>query len=139
MVHIEAHADEDSDEHVPRNLHNAAELFLKKGKLLAVKRLQECTMSFFKLVELQPKADTINVGHACICWTCGHCGLQREDGRATSQNKPGRCINCGDEQTNYLQCIPSNGGAAPWIELVAPKSTEDSVADSEVDKAMESL
>jgi hypothetical protein len=121
MVHIEAHPDEENDANFPRNLHNVAELFLARECLGPAKRLQDCTLAFLSLVEQKPAANSVKVGRACICWTCGYCGLERSgessDKAVVSCTKTtGICSRCGCAQTNFVNAVLSNGAAIPWLE-----------------------
>ena len=64
---------EGKDTNFPRNLHNAAELFLKVGMAANAKRLHDATSSLFDFYAAGPDGrTTLSMGRGCVCWNCGH-------------------------------------------------------------------
>jgi len=133
---------EGSDANFPRNLHNAAELFLRVGMVPNVVRLKETTDKELELYESpNNEGRGVKLGRACVCWTCGHCGIPKDYKEQNSQ-PPGPCFNCDEiDQVNWLRIVKSSrsnsnddddvGSAElPWIE-VAPM-TEKQAEEMEV-------
>lgn len=119
-IHVEPNAGEENDSNIPRNLHNAAELFLKTGNVSAAQQMQRCALVFFALVEGRCKSETTVTGRACICWLCGHCGLERQAPNAPVAPAQGAraCNQCGESlQTNYVQVVLADGVIIPWKEI----------------------
>merc|ERR1712150_323061 len=83
-IAVEPNVGEEGDANFPRNLHNAAELLIRTGSVDAFKRLQRCTRAFFELFERGAGDDDV-VGRACVCWRCGHCGLERQPPESSTQ------------------------------------------------------
>lgn len=128
-VQVEPTPEEPEDSNMPKNLHNAAELFLKSGNLEAARTLQRCAQKFFTLFELGPNAVKTKLGRGCICWSCGHCGIEQD-----LRKCPVSCSS--DAQVNYVQVRASGGAVVPWIEenSCAPEATKPSqVRTSEVE------
>lgn len=129
--------DETNDKNFPRNLHNAAELFLRVGMLNNVETLKGCTDKMMSLYADNPDGVTgVRLGEACICWNCGYCGLPKgfqEDFIPTSsktkkKSPPGPCNGCGEaDQVNWVRVTSRNEktiSEMPWIE-VAPLTEEE--------------
>mmetsp|Transcript_9993 Transcript_9993/g.25497 ORF Transcript_9993/g.25497 Transcript_9993/m.25497 type:complete len:270 (-) Transcript_9993:1473-2282(-) len=124
FVQVEPNPGEESDANFPRNLHNAAELFLRAGLLPNAQRLHAAVSKLFTLLEQGPDGRTTHtVGRACVCWGCGHVGLPA-NADSCSERGPtptGICRQCGgSEQTNFVRDLcplagvqgPSAGGCA---------------------------
>lgn len=134
-IHVEPNAGEEDDANIPKNLHNAAELFHKTGNVDAVQRMQRCTAVFFALVEGRCKVESVNEGHACLCWLCGHCGLERSSLSAPVVLGKGArmCNQCGESaHTNYVQVVLADGITVPWREIGATKIEDTTVRIEEV-------
>lgn len=128
-IHVEPNSGEEDDSNIPKNLHNAAELFIQAGKTTAAQQMQRCTAVFFALVEGRCKADNTSIGRACVCWQCGHCGLGRSPETASRT-----CSSCGEKsQTNYVQVVLADGVAIPWREINSSPSVSASLVCSAVD------
>lgn len=118
--------DEGRDANFPRNLHNAAELFLKCGLVPNAVKLKEHTDALLELYEKDPSLKgSVKLGRACVCWSCGHVGIPRDYSQA--QVKPGPCFHCQEtNQINWVKILAPNnntGGkgeedsdSLPWIE-----------------------
>mmetsp|Transcript_7803 Transcript_7803/g.11900 ORF Transcript_7803/g.11900 Transcript_7803/m.11900 type:complete len:256 (+) Transcript_7803:71-838(+) len=79
MIRVEPKVGEGSDANFPRNLHNAAELFLRVNMVEAADRLQQCTSSMLDIYATNPDGSTgVSIGRACVCWNCGHVGLPQQ-------------------------------------------------------------
>ena len=136
--------DELNDTNMPKNLHNAAELFLRVGMVDAAERVKKNVADLLEVYVNNPdgKSNFI-VGRGVVCWACGYCGIPKGDG-ATTQNgysikddlvkiPPGPCNNCGEtEQVNWLRVTKPAVDATkknkkkeelPWIE--APPLSEE--------------
>lgn len=125
-IHVEPKMGEDSDEKMPKNLHNAGELFLETGRTDAAQKMQQCAQVFFALVEGRCNSEASVKGQACICWACGHCGLERVDSKSLSNagTRVQICNRCGEStQTNSLQVILADGLTIPWQEASADAGT----------------
>ncbi len=130
---------EGNDRNFPRNLHNAAELFLRVGMVDNAERLKECGDKLISLYEDNPDGKTgIRVGQACVCWSCGYCGLpkgyQNLYGNNNKQKEiikfpPGPCFNCNEtDQINWLQVTEKQGKKVieiPWIETATLTEEEE--------------
>eukprot|EP00563_Minutocellus_polymorphus_P010612 CAMPEP_0181071566 /NCGR_PEP_ID=MMETSP1070-20121207/28108_1 /TAXON_ID=265543 /ORGANISM="Minutocellus polymorphus, Strain NH13" /LENGTH=199 /DNA_ID=CAMNT_0023152567 /DNA_START=15 /DNA_END=614 /DNA_ORIENTATION=+ len=131
--------DEVNDSNMPRNLHNAAELFLRVGMVENAERVKDTTGRMLDMYADNPDGTTnVKIGQGCVCWTCGFCGLPKGGGdskvappssAAGKKNKipktsPGPCGNCGEtDQTNYVRVTRKGMDDLPWIE--APPLTEE--------------
>jgi hypothetical protein len=124
--------DETNDNNFPRNLHNAAELFLRVGMLQNVETLKSCTDKMMSLYADNPDGTTgVRLGEACVCWNCGYCGLPKDfqEGRKTKKKTPpGPCNSCGEtDQVNWVRVTSKkekNISEMPWIEI-APLTKEE--------------
>ena len=119
------------DRNFPRNLHNAAELFLRVGLVPNAEKLKECTDKMINLYSDTPAGMTgVRLGKACVCWNCGYCGLPRDFKEIKSKKiaPPGPCFSCGEtDQINWLRVTQKQGkciSEMPWIEI-APLSEEE--------------
>ncbi len=138
-------ADEVNDVNFPRNLHNAAELFLRVGMVDNAKRLKERVDAMLNTYRENPDGKkNLKIGRASVCWNCGYCGLPKgyTDSSKNKQN-PGPCNNCNEgTQTNWLRVTQQGVGASgskkgaeiPWIEI-APCSDEDMQKKKEAEMA----
>ena len=59
------------DKNMPRNLHNAAELFLRCGLVANAEKLQETTNAMFKILASDPDGAAHSLGRGAVCWSCG--------------------------------------------------------------------
>lgn len=135
-----AKPDEINDANMPRNLHNAAELFLRVDMVENAQRVRETTGKLLDMYAANPDGKTnVRIGKGCVCWSCGNCGLPKNDNgvddtsnsSASSTNDddtkklpPGPCGNCGEtEQVNYLRITRQKQDDLPWIE--APPMSEE--------------
>jgi hypothetical protein len=130
-------SDEVNDANMPRNLHNAAELFLRVGMVDNAERVKETTGRMLDMYQCNPDGRTnVKIGQGCVCWSCGFCGLPKGGGESSAapspggkKNKlpktpPGPCGNCGEtEQINYVRVTRKGMDDLPWIE--APPLTEE--------------
>ena len=131
-IQVLPNGDEGQDANFPRNLHNAAELFLKCGLVPHSVKLKECVDAVLELYQKDPSSSSkssLRLGRACVCWECGFCGIPKD--YQESQTKPGPCANCGGiSQINWVQ-INNNASAVaetngnedktsaqvlPWVE-----------------------
>lgn len=144
---------EENDGNFPRNLHNAAELFLRVGMVVHAEKLKECTDATIYLYAENPDGKTgVRIGKACVCWNCGYCGLpkgtefsKQNDSRSQleartrtikkKKNKkkenttpPGPCWSCNEsDQINWIQVTQKKDKKiieVPWIEN-APLTAEE--------------
>jgi hypothetical protein len=114
--------DEVNDTNFPRNLHNAAELFLRVAMIEEAERLRATTIAMLDMYADSPDGKTgVLVGQACVCWSCGHCGLSKKQHTDDKKKKtpPPPCGNCGEvEQTNWLRLTKKDSSDdLPWIEI----------------------
>lgn len=131
--------DEVNDANMPRNLHNAAELFLRCGMVENAERVKETTSRMLDVYADNPGKTNVKIGQGCVCWACGFCGLPKGGGEskvapssATGGKKskipktpPGPCGNCGEtDQINYVRVTRKDtDDDLPWIE--SPPLTEE--------------
>ena len=137
--------EEDANSNFPRNLHNAAELFVVTGQTSAGARLAAATNAMLNIYsEISDGMTNYSMGRGCICWTCGHAGLpaNRDElsetdvgaavyrsGRAAprARKRAGPAPECGacesSSATNFLTVLRATGGAPsksataiPWIQ-----------------------
>lgn len=127
-IQVLPNGNEGMDANFPRNLHNAAELFLKCGLVPNAVKLKECTDAVLDIYQKDP-SKAIRLGRACVCWECGHCGIPKD--YTESQVQPGPCTNCnGTTQINWVQILgPSDPKAdgpnvLPWVEIAAKTEQE---------------
>ena len=124
----------------PRNLHNAAELFVHLQHKESAERLHSCVRRCLTTLEAGPDGKSgQRLGRACICWACGHVGLPRNASECRDKGpKPaGVCANCGDAgQTNFVKGVGKDGKVLPWIEA-APLSQEQVAKAAEACAAAE--
>jgi len=123
-------ADEVNDANFPRNLHNAAELFLRVGMVENAAKLKTCVDGMITTYKENPDGKSgMRLGRACVCWSCGYCGLPKnyQEGKS-KKGPPGPCNHCGEpDQVNWLKVTTQQGkkgSEIPWIEL-APLTEEE--------------
>jgi len=135
---VEPKADEVNDANIPRNLHNAAELFLRVGMVENAERVKETTDALLEMYAIDPDGKTnVRIGNGCVCWNCGHCGLAKDangeyknnnmNSKKSKRVPPGPCGRCGEvDQVNYLRVtrkgLDGKVTDLPWIE--APPMSE---------------
>ena len=120
-IKVEAKSGEGADANFPKNLHNAAELFLRVGLVDNAERLRATTAAMFDIYAVPPDGRSAHsLGRAAVCWGCGHCGLPKvsKAGVADGEGPPRPCARCGDaDQTNWVRVTrPSEAGSVPWIQ-----------------------
>jgi hypothetical protein len=109
--------DEGNDATFPRNLHNAAELFLKLGMVPNAVKLKDATDKLLEMYEGDPKT-SVMLGQGCVCWSCGYCGIPKDYDE--SRTTPGPCFNCNEtNQINWVSIKHPDGSILPWIESSA--------------------
>ncbi|KAL7493024.1 hypothetical protein ACHAWT_002174 [Skeletonema menzelii] len=119
--------DEMNDTNMPKNLHNAAELFLRVGMVNAAETVKKNVAQLLDIYSNNPdgKSNFI-VGRGNVCWACGHCGIPKGGGGGAKKNQnkgnhnnniqddndddllykipPGPCNKCGEtEQVNWIK------------------------------------
>lgn len=125
--------DEGKDANFPRNLHNAAELFLKLGMVPNAVKLKDATDKLLEMLEGEPKA-SVSLGKGCVCWNCGYCGIPKDFDE--SRSAPGPCFNCNEiNQINWVAIKGPNGSTLPWIEASA--MTEEQAMQMKLEKEKE--
>ena len=133
--------DEINDTNMPRNLHNAAELFLRVGMVDAAESVKKNVSDLLDIYSNNPDGKTnFLVGRGCVCWSCGHCGIPKNGANQKGNNitddlykiPPGPCNKCGETaQVNWLKVTKPDATNTkgkkkeelPWIE--APPLTEE--------------
>jgi len=119
-------ADELNDANIPRNLHNAAELFLRVGMVDAAERVKRNVADLLDIFANDPDGRTnFHVGRGCVCWSCGYCGMPKNYASTTSNGcgkndddvrkllSPGPCNECGEkEQLNWLKVIKPSSSSS---------------------------
>merc|ERR1712007_101303 len=94
-------------------------LFMQTGKTEAAQRMQRCTALFFAMLEGRVSNDAAVKGTACICWQCGHCGIERAE--ACAGAGPRVCKQCGESvHTNYIRVVTNDNQLVPWQEIGEP-------------------
>mmetsp|Transcript_3730 Transcript_3730/g.5700 ORF Transcript_3730/g.5700 Transcript_3730/m.5700 type:complete len:203 (-) Transcript_3730:52-660(-) len=136
--------DEVQDKNMPKNLHNAAELFLRVGMVDAAENVKRNVADLLGIYMNNPDGKSnFLVGRGVVCWACGHCGIPKGGGSEGNSNTvkdndlrnnipPGPCNKCGElEQVNWLKvtqpsvdATKSKKGELPWIET-PPLSKEE--------------
>ena len=99
------------DKNMPRNLHNAAELFLRCGLVANAEKLQETTNAMFKILASDPDGAAHSLGRGAVCWSCGYCGLAKDP----EAPKP-LCGSCGSDDANWLRVLADKKQEVPWIQ-----------------------
>ena len=109
------------DKNMPRNLHNAAELFLRCGLVANAEKLQETTNAMFKILASNPDGAAHSLGRGAVCWSCGYCGLARDP----EAPKP-LCGSCSSDDANWLRVLADKKQEVPWIQAktLTPEETE---------------
>jgi hypothetical protein len=122
-IQIQPNGDEEFDTNFPRNLHNAAELFLKCGLVPNAVRLKECTDSLLDMYANDP-SKAVKLGRGSVCWKCGYCGIPKE--YSDNQKEPGPCLHCQETiQVNWVRVTqPNSDQDLPWIERAAVTEQE---------------
>ena len=127
-IEVIPNGNEGQDANFPRNLHNAAELFLKCGLVPNAVKLKECTDALLEVYATDP-SKAVRLGRACVCWECGYCGIPKN--YVETQEKPGPCANCtGSTQINWVRILgpPSDDSPSPsvlpWVEVAAKTQQE---------------
>jgi hypothetical protein len=116
-IKVIPNGNEGNDANFPRNLHNAVELFLKLGIVPSAVKLKDTTDKLLKVYEGEPTT-SVKLGQACVCWSCGYCGIPKNYNE--NKKKPGPCFNCNEtNQINWLAIKHPNGSDLPWMELSA--------------------
>ena len=115
--------DEGRDANFPRNLHNAAELFLKLGMVPQAVELKRATDKLLSMYECPPK-ESIRMGKGCICWNCGYAGIPKDyDER---RKTPGPCANCNESgRINWVFIKRPDGSSLPWIAASAMSDVQE--------------
>ena len=118
-IQVVPNGNEGHDENFPRNLHNAAELFLRLGMVPQAVKLKETTDQTLELYQNDPVG--VKLGRGCVCWNCGYCGIPRDyQDDDSKETPPGPCKECGNVgQINWLRVTQASGDDLPWIELSA--------------------
>lgn len=130
--------DEVQDKNMPKNLHNAAELFLRVGMVDAAENVKRNVADLLDIYSNNPDGKSnFLVGRGVVCWACGHCGIPKGGEGNTVKDDlrhipPGPCNKCGEiEQVNWLKvtqpgvdATKSKKGELPWIET-PPLSKEE--------------
>ena len=107
---------EQRDRQMPRNLHNAAELFLRVGMVACAEKLQATTAECLDIYGANPDGAACSMGQAAVCWDCGYCGLPRE-GSTSEGGAPPTCGSCGSTDANWLDVTRERGGkVVPWVQ-----------------------
>ena len=113
--------DERSSPNFPRNLHNAAELFVHIGHASCARTLHASASKLLEILAAGPDgASCHSIGRGAICWSCGYAGLpaNREAVAEKGPTPAAVCAKCGEtEQTNFLAVTQPGQGVVPWIEL----------------------
>jgi hypothetical protein len=113
-ISVVPNGDEGNDPNFPRNLHNAAELFLKLGMVPNAGMLKNTTDKVLEMYEKDPTT-SVKLGQGCVCWQCGFCGIPKDYDE--SRKTPGPCFNCNEEnQINWVAIKRPDGSSTPWIE-----------------------
>lgn len=118
---VPSSAAEGQEANFPRNLHNAAELFLRAGLAQNARRcIQRCLALLEVLKEGPDGKRSHSMGRGAVCWQCGHCGLPANAAECSETDiKPApKCGACkSDAQTNFIKVVAEDGSVCPWIEL----------------------
>ena len=112
-------ADEKGDANFPRNLHNAAELFLRVGHVGSARKLNVACTKLFECYAQGPGGLHMKMGNGCVCWACGHAGLPANaDADPTQGGASPVCASCGEaSQTNFVRFTGEGKKELPWVEL----------------------
>ena len=100
------------DKNMPRNLHNAAELFLRCGLVGNAEKLQETTNAMFKILASDPDGAAHSLGRGAVCWSCGYCG----PGAATPKRRHRPAARAPAATTNWLKVLADKKQEVPWIQ-----------------------
>jgi hypothetical protein len=142
-------SDEVDDKNMPRNLHNAAELFLRVGMVDAAENVKKNVADLLDVYSNNPDGKSnFLVGRGVVCWSCGYCGIPKGGANQKGNNMkddlqkipPGPCNKCGEkEQVNWLKVtkpgdVTNKKEELPWIET-PPLSEEETKKKKEVQLA----
>ena len=108
---VPSSAAEGQEANFPRNLHNAAELFLRCGLVDNAQKLTETTNAMFKILASDPDGAAHSLGRGAVCWSCGYCGLAKDP----EAPKP-LCGSCGSDDANFLRVLADKKQEVPWIQ-----------------------
>ena len=121
-IQVVPNGNEGNDANFPRNLHNAAELFLKLGMVPNAVKLKTTTDKLLEMYQGEPKT-SVKLGKGCCCWRCGYVGIPKDYDEC--QTKPGPCNDCQEmDQINWVSIQRPDGTELPWIELSAMTSEQ---------------
>lgn len=85
--------------------------------------LKAATDKLFVLYEGPPK-DSIKMGQACVCWSCGHAGIPKDYDE--SRKTPGPCVKCNEtNQINWLVIKRPDASDLPWMEASAMSTEQE--------------
>ena len=119
---------EGSDKNFPRNLHNAAELFLRVGMVENSKRVKECTDGMISLYADNPDGKSgVRIGNACVCWNCGYCGLPKGFENQSSQKE---MLGANGNGSNSTSASTSTGGNKKKNSKKKTKGKKNNFTDS---------
>ena len=120
--------DEVGDGNFPSNLLSALELFAKLSLIDQGRRLRESVDAFARLLESGPPKESVSMGCAAVCWSCGYVGLPQNAGEvnqaAPASATPQRlamapaavCGRCRSRDSNLVRVTRRDGTVVPWIE-----------------------
>ena len=131
-------ASEQADERMPKTVGHAFLIFTQTDEAASAERCKLCMDRYLQLLAAGPTGSLIvNVGQACLCWSCGFVGLpgnaeefegiesESGEGQVRSLMPPGgpgvQCRNCKQaEKTNWI--IGRQGdGPLPFLEAAQPR------------------
>ena len=122
---VPSSAAEGQEANFPRNLHNAAELFLRAGLAQNARRcIQRCSALLEVLKEGPDGKRSHSMGRGAVCWQCGHCGLPANAAECSETDiKPApKCGACkSDAQTNFIKVVAE--GAMVSARSFAPETS----------------
>jgi hypothetical protein len=143
-IKIEPKIEELGQPNMPKNLHNACELFVMVQLLENSVRCANCINKYLGLIAANPDGTSKNnMGRACICWNCGYVGLPENAAHTPKSGVRGvlpLCKNCKqDDETNWVKPLNSKKKEIPWMENVSkvklPKSASVEAAQKALAKA----
>lgn len=124
--------DEDKDPSMPRTIANAYLVFMKTGNTESADRCKSCMERYLQILSSGPTGSLIiNIGQACICWSCGFVGLPANTEQLTTNEgeSPVRmkmppfaiCKNCSSgDKTNFILGKQPDDSPIPFLEQSNP-------------------
>jgi len=123
--------EEEADERMPKTIGHAYLVLVQTGCQESADMLRGCMDRYLNMLSSGPSGNiAVNVGQACICWSCGFVGIPHnadelddkiEQDKIKKRMPPfALCRHCkSGDKTNYI-IGNNNGDLLPFIEVSTP-------------------